>query len=205
MERADLRLAIGRRVAALRTVRQVTQVELAKVIGRDPSVVAKIEAGHRGVNSYELALIADALGATPDELLGRAQVAPPMRVAARIGQARYPVELRAVIARIRRLFELEALLDRLAPGDKVSAPPAIAPPVRGSAVRQGAELASEVRKFLQLGDLPISDLPQLIEQKLGMDVAIEPLPADVDGLCVQIEGSALAVANSSHFPGRRRF
>ena len=197
--------AIGGRIAAFRDARRITQADLAKVINRDPSVVTKIEAGQRGINSYELALIADALAVTMDELLGRSRVTAPMKVAARIAQTRYPIELRGAIGRVRRLFELEALLDRIAPGDKVSSPPDVAPSGRGSAVEQGAELALDVRKFLKLGDLPISDLPQLIEQKLGMDVAIEPLPTDIDGLCVQVEGSALAVANAGHLPGRRRF
>ncbi len=205
METPSPRHAIGRRIASLRDARGLTQADLAKVIGRDPTVVTKIEAGQRGVNSYELALIADALGASVDELLGRSLITAPMKVAARIAQTPYPVEVKSAIARVRRLFELEALLDRVAPGAKVSNPPAVTPSTQGPAARQGAELAAAVREFLKLGDLPVTDLPQLIEQKLGMDVAIEPLPEDIDGLCVQVEGSALAVANAKHFPGRRRF
>jgi Zn-dependent peptidase ImmA (M78 family)/transcriptional regulator with XRE-family HTH domain len=183
----------------------MTQAELAEVIDRHSTVVTKIEAGQRGVNSYELALIAEALDVSVDELLGRNRGAAPMRLAARIARVPYPTEARAAVGRVRRLFELEGLLDRVAPGEKRPSPPQIAPPRGTLAVRQGADLAAELRQVLNLGDQPIADLPQLIERRLGMDVVIEPLPDGIDGLCVQVGGAAVALANADHFPGRLRF
>jgi Zn-dependent peptidase ImmA (M78 family)/DNA-binding XRE family transcriptional regulator len=198
-------IELGQRISALRTVRGITQAELAAVIGRHPTVITKIEAGQRGVNSYELALIAEALEATVDDLLGRVRSATPMRLAARIAHVPLPSEARAAIGRLRRLFELEALLDRVAPGEKLPSPPSFAPPHGGLAIRQGAALAAEVRMQLGLDHHPIANLPQLIERRLGMDVVIEPLPDGIDGLYVQVDNTAIAVANAEHFPGRQRF
>jgi Zn-dependent peptidase ImmA (M78 family)/DNA-binding XRE family transcriptional regulator len=196
---------IGERVSALRIARGMTQADLARVIDRHPTVVTKLEAGQRGVNSYELALIAETLDTTVDDLLGRSRATAPMRLAARIAHAPYPPEAQEAVARVRRLFELEALLDRIVPGERLPRPPHVVPPHGGLALRQGATLAAELRRLLGLDNHPVTDLPQLIEQRLGMDVAIEPLPDGIDGLCVQMDGAALAVANADHFPGKQRF
>ncbi len=198
-------LELGQRIDALRAARGMTQADLASVIGRHPTVVTKIEAGQRGINSYELALIAEALETTVDDLLGRARTATPMRLAARIAHIPLPSEARSVVGRLRRLFELEALLDRVAPGEKRPSPPSIAPPRAGLAIRQGASLAADVRHALDLDQYPVGNLPQLIERRLGMDVVIEPLPDGIDGVYVQVDGAAIAVANADHFPGRQRF
>jgi transcriptional regulator with XRE-family HTH domain len=58
----------------LRETRQskgITQVQLAKALGRPQSFVAKIEGGERRVDVVEFIAIAKGLKVSPDELLAR--------------------------------------------------------------------------------------------------------------------------------------
>jgi hypothetical protein len=75
---------------------------------------------------------------------------PAMQLAARVAQVPHPAEAQAALARARRLFELEALLDRVAPGSPRPTGPPIPPPQGKAAVGQGRQLAEEIRKSLDL-------------------------------------------------------
>jgi Zn-dependent peptidase ImmA (M78 family)/transcriptional regulator with XRE-family HTH domain len=184
----------------------MTQAELARAIGRDNTAISKIESGSRGVNSYELALIAEALDTSPDELLGLAAPASAMQVAGRIAQVQHPEDVHTALARVRRIFEVEALLDRIAPEPRHKPDLGQAMiPRSGTAVQQGRTLAADVRDALGLGDAPVPDISQLIEHRFGIDVSLELLPETVDGLCIQISGATLLIANSKHYLGRQRF
>jgi Zn-dependent peptidase ImmA (M78 family)/transcriptional regulator with XRE-family HTH domain len=184
----------------------MTQAELAKAIGRDNTAISKIESGSRGVNSYELALIAEALDTSPDELLGLAAPASAMHVAGRIAQVQHPEDVHTAVARVRRLFEVEALLDRIAPEPRYDSDLRQAKvPRPGTAIQQGRALAAEVRDALGLGDAPVPDLSQVIEHRFGVDVSVELLPEAVDGLCIQVNGVTLLLANAKHYLGRQRF
>jgi Zn-dependent peptidase ImmA (M78 family)/DNA-binding XRE family transcriptional regulator len=194
------------RIAQRRKELGLSQEELAKSIERDRTAVIRLEKGQRKVSAFELAEIAEALHTSVGYLLGRQQPAAAMAVAYRVGAAALPQHLATSRDRARRLFELEALLDGLG----VLAPPrpdtpAIAPLARGSGSTQGRELAIELRRLLQLHDAPIPELPDLIESKTGVDVALEPMPDDVSGLCISVNGTFLAMVNSAFPLGRQRF
>ena len=83
MESIGLSAAIGRNVAALRTRRGISQVDLAGLVKRrfglswSTNTVARIELGHREVLAGELAALGMALGVGPAELL---QVEEPVRL-----------------------------------------------------------------------------------------------------------------------------
>jgi transcriptional regulator with XRE-family HTH domain len=61
-------LIVGAVLEAARRKANITQVELAKRLGKPQSVVSAIEAGHRRVDLIEFLLIARTLGADPVEI-----------------------------------------------------------------------------------------------------------------------------------------
>ena len=60
---------IGARIRRYREQANFTQEQLGAVLGKDSSVISKIESGDRRVLAEELKKIADALGVTVTELL----------------------------------------------------------------------------------------------------------------------------------------
>jgi Zn-dependent peptidase ImmA (M78 family) len=62
-----------------------------------------------------------------------------------------------------------------------------------------------LRERLDLGWAPVPRLPELIEERMGIDVTLEPLQEGVDGLCLQADRVALLLVNSEPTWGRQRF
>lgn len=62
---------LGERIKAVRLKAGMTQVELGAVFSRRHTFVGKIESGERQLTALELRDLCDALGITPNDLLGR--------------------------------------------------------------------------------------------------------------------------------------
>ncbi|GIW20828.1 MAG: hypothetical protein KatS3mg065_1124 [Chloroflexota bacterium] len=67
------------------------------------------------------------------------------------------------------------------------------------------KLARRARDLLGLGAEPLPDLVALVEDRLGIDVAVEPLPEGVEGLSLRLEDFALVLVRSQPVLGRERF
>lgn len=61
--------AVGRIIKAERTLAELTQAQLAKMIGVSKQLVEKYETGSTGISAYSLVRIAEALGLEPSKLL----------------------------------------------------------------------------------------------------------------------------------------
>lgn len=213
---ADSAVELGKRIKAARVSRKMRGEDLGAAIGLDKTQISKIERGVRRVNVRELPQLARALGVAIGELLGepaRPRMAMAHRLAAGVAEAPAATKQRAL-----ELLKVEDLLSRRI---EVPAPSASAeggrvtefaratfdrrPRNKAEARRQGRELAERVRMELGLGAYEIGDLPGLIEREFGVDVAVSPLGADADGLCVQGDGVALIVASSDFSDGHVRF
>lgn len=70
-ERDELRASLRRRLVEARNAAGLTQVQLAKTLGRPQSFVSNYERGERRVEVADFILICRALGAEPVEVLGR--------------------------------------------------------------------------------------------------------------------------------------
>jgi Zn-dependent peptidase ImmA (M78 family)/transcriptional regulator with XRE-family HTH domain len=220
---------LGERVADARRRKGWTQGELAARVGLTQTSVSRIETGVRAVSSLELAELAEVLGVSVLDLL-RAGQRPMLAIAARLGHFRDPGAVDRALRRAEALIRLDELLDSvLGPSPpEVSAPPggsassggaapleaeaAVEPAAvrrgevgRGPAVDQGRRLAGQVRQALRLGDGPLGPLPEVLEERLRLDVDFSPLPEAVDGLCVSVGDRALVLVGSSKPSSRQRF
>jgi|GEM_PF-2047788 len=68
-EYTDLYRKLGVRVAMIRNAKQLTQKQVAGLIGSDPYYVSKIESGVVGQTLDKFFAVAQALGVPPKELL----------------------------------------------------------------------------------------------------------------------------------------
>jgi Zn-dependent peptidase ImmA (M78 family)/transcriptional regulator with XRE-family HTH domain len=214
---------LGERVADARRRKGWTQGELAARVGLTQTSVSRIETGGRAVSSLELAELAEVLGVSVLDLL-RAGQRPMLAIAARLGHFRDPGAVDRALRRAEALIRLDELLDSVlgpSPPEGSSPPRGPAPlegavPLepgavrrgevgRGPAVDQGRRLAGEVRQALRLGDGPLGPLPEVLEERLRLDVDFSPLPEAVDGLCVSVGERALVLVGSSKPSSRQRF
>src|SRR4051812_38468818 len=176
---------LGARVARARERLGLSQAELAERVDLSQSAISRIESGGRGVDSLELAAIADALDASVLDLLEAEPLAEELRVAARVEDFSEPAVADRAVNRVMDVVRLERLLDEL--GEPQSA--AVDGPrlqVQGGrpAREQGRRLAERVRTLWELGDDPLPpNLFSLVEDRTGLGVALEPLQEAIAGLC----------------------
>lgn len=68
---------VGDRIRNLRETREMSQIELAKIIGINNSVLSRIESGKRDVEDFLLVKFAEYFKVTSDYLLGRTNAPSP--------------------------------------------------------------------------------------------------------------------------------
>lgn len=198
---------LGSRIATARSRRGLSQVELAEAVGLTQSAISRIESGERAVDSLELASLARHLGVSILDLL-EDQPLPEevLQGSARLEATRAPGAVDQGYQRLLYFLRFDQLLDNLgAPAFPRPAPPDIQLPSRGPAKDQGRALAVDVRKRLDLGDEPVPNLMELAEERLGLDIALEPLTSGLSGLCLRTDGIAAAIIDSSAAYARQRF
>jgi Zn-dependent peptidase ImmA (M78 family) len=107
------------------------------------------------------------------------------------------------LERVNDLLEIDALLCDV----NIAAPPSVLPlTISGRRlVDQAANLARDVRKVAGVGDADIPELAEFCESRLGIDVAVEPLPQGLDGVSVARGDYRLALISSSIPATRQRY
>jgi len=181
----------------------LTQRALATEIGLDPDKLSKAIAGKRKFTSLELALIAQTGGRSVQWLItGEAE--RHWRVAARtltVDQARADRAGEASIADVAERFDA---LEKLG-----YAPPVPARPRhQGSGyVKQGTALAASALELLgePIGGRDTASLIALVEDRLGINVVVGPLPDGLDGLSFQDDDFRIIVLAQTPNFARQRF
>jgi Zn-dependent peptidase ImmA (M78 family)/transcriptional regulator with XRE-family HTH domain len=198
---------LGRRIARARERAGLTQAQLAEAVGLSQSAISRIESGERSVDSLELAAIAQRLGVSILDLLEERPLPNELLVlAGRVQSARAPGAVDHARRRVADLVHFHRLLTDLGvPSGAAPEIPRIPVPRAGLAVDQGAKMAHLARRHLDLGDDPLPDLVELLEDRFGIDVAIEPLPEGVEGLSLRLEDLCLVLVRSQPVVGRERF
>jgi Zn-dependent peptidase ImmA (M78 family)/transcriptional regulator with XRE-family HTH domain len=195
---------LGQRIAVAREAASLSQADFGARLGLGQSAVSRIESGERSVSSLELAEVASVLRVSVLELLEERPVSA-LSVAARAQRAKSPAAVDRALQRAKDLIAIDHLLDELElPEPSSPRAPGVSQET-GEPHVQGQEFAKALRERLDLGLAPIPRLPELIEERMSIDVALQPLDGGVDGLCLQAERVALLLVNSEPTWGRQRF
>jgi Zn-dependent peptidase ImmA (M78 family)/transcriptional regulator with XRE-family HTH domain len=189
---------IPARVRELIRTSGLNQRDFAVRIGLDDSKLSKSLGGARRFSSLDLARIADACGVTVDWLVTGAE--PALAVAARTtgGSAGEAVRIAKRHSRLRGDL---AALGYPQPWRPVQIPESSGYLDRGKrlAVAALARIAECSRSVTEL------DLPALIEDVFGVDIAVVALGSGFDGLAVSSVEVRLVVLATAHVPARQRF
>jgi transcriptional regulator with XRE-family HTH domain len=166
----------------------------------DVGQVSECLSGTSPFSSLDLAVIADEFHVSMDWLLTGAE--PPLAVAARTTTGKAAEALAAARDYVAR----RADLDRLGYSQPWRPIPPAAPSGNSYAA-QGEALAKSAWRAVELQErlLVQGDLPELIEEVFGADVAVEPLGNGFDGLAAMGQGAKLILLSTTSNPARQRF
>ncbi|MET1074121.1 MAG: XRE family transcriptional regulator [Umezawaea sp.] len=190
---------VGERIRSARQAAGLSQADLGEKLSLDRTMIAKIEAGTRRVDAFELSRLSAELGVPlahflhdpPAVLSRRAGLDEDVDTDAGRQQYRLEALLQAWLRDVLQLIDIEAL----APRPVVTYPL----PVDSDATARAA--ATWLRSELGLGIKPIPSLMDVCEQ-VGQLVLVTELPGN--GASVVDGAVAVAVVSSTGDPGRRR-
>ena len=202
---------LGRRLREAREGCGMTQDQVSRELGLSRASVAQMELGNRQVTSLELDRLAYLYGRDIRQFLAETfKPQDALTVLLRANpdltrEGKVAEGLRRCIALGREISSLEALLgierDAMAP----TAYPTTALKSKWNAIQQGARVALEERRRLNLGDSPLPDITEILDCQ-GIRIASVPLPNDVSGLTIHESGVGIfVVVNADHGRLRQRF
>ncbi len=198
---------VVRRIKQAMASAGLTQHMLAERIQVDATAMSKSFSGKRNFKTLEIARIAEELHVPVSSLLSDVEAAPAVLLAAR-AQPSSNTEVSRAVARADTLVEIDALLTQLGCGGR-TAETEIKASDGTTPRQQGKSMARQLRERLGIGstDLPpkLDDFAGWVEDKLGIDVAFEPLAQGLDGLSVSSNSFRLAMVSSGISATRQRF
>jgi len=195
---------IGSRVRALLELKGMGQRELATFLDIDPSALSRALTGERMFKAREIALVAEIFGVSTSAVLeGPSETERSVTMAARrsldnrtavemaVDRAGFYVELASLVDGTNRAKAFELELADVVPW------------------RQGQGVADQVLRQCELGREPLPgsmhQLAALVEERLGIGVALEPLEQGMDGLSVAGDRLDLALVSTSTATVRQRW
>lgn len=197
---------LAARIARARERAGLSQSELAERVGLTQSAVSRVESGARGVDSLELAAMAQALRVSVVDLLEDRPLVDELEIAARLGELGDTVAVQAALSRVLDLARLDRILDDAGEADQTTELKPVRVSSSAKAIDQGKTLAATLRKRWELGDDPLpTSLVNLIEQLSGLNVALEPMDERIAGLYACVDDFAITLIDSSVTYGRQRF
>ena len=188
------------RVRGLISASGVSQGEFARTVDLDDPKLSKSLGGTRRFSSLDLAKIADAYDVSVDWLLTGEQKALALAARSTGGSARDAVEAAEELADLRESATRLGYPQPWSLGEL--------PAVEGLRwTNQGKALAAAALERVReiRGDDSTSDLPTVIEETFGADVAVRELGAGFDGLAVGSDQVKLVLVAVSMVPARQRF
>lgn len=187
------------RVRELLSRRDMSQSQLAEVIGLDASKMSKSLSGQRRFSSLEYAQIAEACYVSTDWLLTGADDRVAMAARAESGS-----NTADATAQARRFVELAEVAEEL--GRAWTRPPVEIGPLTGRWREDGERLAEAAGHVSGAADLVGAvDLAGGIERVFAVDVGIVDLGDAVDGLCAVQGSSCVLLAAPNPIAARQRF
>ena len=177
----------------------LSQRDFALRIGLDDSKLSKSLGGTRRFSSLDLARIAEACDVTVDWLITGEE--PPLALAARTTGGSAGAAIKAA----KRYSTLRSDITALGYSQPWRAPSVDF--AEGTWAKQGERLAAAAAAVITKAGHTIegANLPELVEQVFGADVAAVELGSDFDGIAVSSPEVKLVVLATSHVPARQRF
>ncbi|MBI3605790.1 MAG: ImmA/IrrE family metallo-endopeptidase [Nitrospirae bacterium] len=205
---------LGERLREARQEAKMSQEAVADVLNLPRPTISQIESGKRGVDSLELVKLAKLyrmplsffLEEQPEKKERESVVAMLFR--AEIKNLTQEDEI--MISEFDKLCRNYTWLERLLGYKRRLTLPmrlqAARPKNKGEAIREAENLAIEVRKLLDLGDDPICNVIDLLEQQ-GIRIVIWPLEnKHFSGLFLEDEETGPCILiNASHRPARTAY
>jgi len=195
------RQEIGARLRAIREEIGFTQAEVAKRLQVHRPTISEIEAGRRAVSSEELFKLAAIYAHSVADFLLEARPTEEMvldvmfRAGGDPGRPETRIAVQRFMNRCREERGLEDLLELSRPVDARPSYRTEPPRNKGEAIRQGEQVADQERNRLDLGALPVSGLPSLLEKQ---GVCIGPIipedGAQIDGFYFESDSLGACIA-----------
>lgn len=200
--------SLGARLRAAREARGLTQERAAEQVGLGRTTLLAIEKGERRVQPDELVALASLYGRKLSELLRTGEPTAGLVVQLRSTlPPERPVdsELLPVIAELERLCDDYLELERMCGSSLARRYPPPYPLGLGDPEVHGEDIAAQERVRLGLGDGPISNLREVLEEDVGLRLFHLDMPSKVAGMYAFTEehGGCIAV-NRKHPAGRQR-
>lgn len=200
---------VGTLLRDAREARGLTQGEAARSLGVARTTLSAIEAGNRQVRPDELLYLSEMYGRTLNELIGEREIIsdfPSQFRASRLAGAAGDVEaeLFAAVHQFQRLCEDYLFLETANGVSLRRDYPPEYPIMLKQAEQSGQDAATVERNRLGLGDGPIPDLRQVLEDEVGLRVFTIPLPSKVAGIFAYNETLGGCIAVNKLHPAERR-
>ncbi len=199
----------GAMLRRAREARGLTQGEAAKSLGVARTTLSAIEAGKRQVRPDELLHLSKMYGRTLNELIGEREIISDFSSqfrASRLAKAAGDAEaaLFEAVHQFQRLCEDYLFLETTTGVSLRRDYPPEYPIMCYRAEQSGQDAATAERNRLGLGDGPIPDLRQILEDEVGLRVFTIPLPSEVAGIFAYNEALGGCIAVNELHPAERR-
>lgn len=203
--------ALGMRLRSARENCGLTQQAAAEALGLPRPAISQIETGNRSVSTLELSQLAELYHRSVAEFFGESPDAAADPIVALYRQApglKDDDNRRRQVTRCLEICQAGRELEQfLGQAQRGSLPryPLPAPRNAGEAVRQGERVAAQERQRLNLGNAPILDMADLLNEQ-GVWASGVDLPTEISGLFLHRSSVGLAIlVNFSHVRARKRF
>ena len=209
IEQADPKV-VGQRLAQARVARGKTQEQVAAHLGCSRPTLIAIEKGTRKAKPDEIVRLAEFYGRSVHEIVRpgapNVELAPHLRAAVD-GSRGHADELDAAIDKLQQFADDYRQLERLLGARPMENYPPEVRMLRGLRPPDCAEAAaSRERLRLCLGDQPVANLRELLENDVGLRVFYSALPSVVAGLYAYVSDLGYCVLiNRKHPAERQRF
>lgn len=208
LETIDPRV-LGRRLQEARKARGLTQQDAAEHLSVARTTITALEKGERRIRPDELLQLARLYGRPVSDLVGPKQPVADLAVQFRTalasaGPQQAYTELEQGVREFQRLCEDYLYLEGLRGVPLIRAyPPQY--PLEGVSPEEAAEdIASAERNRLGLGDGPVLNLREVLENDVGLRIFYVSLPSRVAGMFAYTEELGGCVAINSQHPEERR-
>ena len=203
-------IVIGQRLAEARKARGVTQQTAAEYLNVSRPTLIAIEKGTRPAKPDELIKLVGFYGRSLHEIVRPGEQSTPIEPHLRAAlnpEAGSAVELNQAIGELQRFVEDYRQLEQLTGAKQFEHyPPQVSIPQRVELSEFAEDLAIRERSRLHLGDQPILNLREILEDGAGLRIFYGAIPSTIAGMYAFVPDLGYCILiNRKHPPERQRW